>query len=196
MNYIILKFPITNKEYEYIEKEFGHLMYYNAWELIRKNKKNYHTDDIEDVVQEVRFASIQAVSYFKRQIYIESCMKVLEDHFNTTQNLAPTIKSQEVSKLKKLNKLWENRTKHGANRQKFGEREEKILEDMIVMHIPENARPDKNQDLKINPQFVTYYKTIIWNKQKNIGKKITKEKAIRNGMVSLSEYEYLGSGGI
>jgi hypothetical protein len=30
------------------------------------------------------------------------------------------------------------------------------------------------------------------NAQKSLGKKITREKGIRTGMVSLSEYDYLG----
>jgi hypothetical protein len=44
----------------------------------------------------------------------------------------------------------------------------------------------------MDSKFATYCKAITWNAQKSLGKKITREKSIRTGMVSLSEYDYLG----
>jgi len=32
----------------------------------------------------------------------------------------------------------------------------------------------------------------VWNQQRSMGKKITREKPLRAGMVSLSSFDYLG----
>lgn len=90
--------------------------------------------------------------------------------------------------------LWNNKTRHGANRQKFGDFQEELL-DMLLRTVPKDQWPDKNASLVIDGKFVTYCKQIIWNQQKQMGKKITREKSWRTGLVSLSEYDYLGSTG-
>ena len=70
-----------------------------------------------------------------------------------------------------------------------------ILLDKIVKEIvPLGVRPSKKQKLKFDTKFTTYCKAIAWNTQKSMGKKITKEKSIRSGQVSLSEFSYLGAG--
>jgi len=58
----------------------------------------------------------------------------------------------------------------------------------------EGERPDRFAPLSIDSKFATYCKAIVWNGQKSMGKKITREKSIRSGMVSLSEFDYLQSG--
>jgi hypothetical protein len=182
MDYILSNFGVTDDEYEQIKDLFDDLCHYASWQLIQKNVKNNHTDDQEDIVQEIRWASIKAAAYFKRQVYLESCMNVARSY----------VKDPDViAALDKLESLWHNRTKHGANKQKFGEPQEQELERIIDRYVPDSDRPKKRQPLQFNRKFVTYCKAIIWNRQKSLGKKITKEKAIRSGQVSLSEYDYL-----
>jgi hypothetical protein len=66
-----------------------------------------------------------------------------------------------------------------------------LLQKIVLEIVPANERPDKNDNLKIDAKFSTYCKAIVWNGQKSMGKKITREKSIRSGQVSLSEFDYL-----
>lgn len=181
MDYILQSFPVTETEYLQLDKMFGDLVHYAAWQLIRKNVKNNHINDVEDVAQDLRIALIEAGSYYKRQKYIEGCLEIAKQHTTGRANKA----------VLELENLWLNRTKHGANRQKFGPPQEQALEKIIKAHVPEQDRPNRKQELLIDKKFVTYCKTIAWNRQKCSGKKITKEKSIRQGMVSISEFDYL-----
>lgn len=183
MKEIVNSFPINEKEYNNLENKFGELCEYQAWQLIKKNSKNNHTDNQEDVAQDMRIALIRAASYYKRQCYIESCLK-----------LCGKYSKDKISNfiLKKLENLWKNKTRHGANRQKFGPEQEKILDKLVKCLVPISERPDKKAELIMDTKFITYCKAITWNAQKNLGKKITREKSIRTGMVSISEFDYLG----
>lgn len=176
-------FPVTEEEYRLLNEKFGELCEYQAWQLLKKNTKNNHTDGQEDIAQDMRMALLRAASYYKRQCYIESalnlCKKYAQDDF---------IKSV----IKQLFNLWKNKTRHGANRQKFGPYQEKILDKLVRCLVPIKDRPDKKMNLKMDSKFITYCKAITWNAQKALGKRITREKTIRTGMVSLSEYDYLG----
>jgi len=183
MDYIVRNFPISENEYLQLDKMFGDLAHYASWQLIRKNVKNNHTNDVEDVAQELRIALLEAGSYYKRQVYIENGINACKKH----------AKGVVLDVALELEYLWQNRTKHGANRQKFGEPQEKMLDQLLLEHVPENERPKKNEALRIDKKFITYCKTIAWNRQKSIGKKITKEKSIRAGCTSLSEFDYLGA---
>jgi hypothetical protein len=95
--------------------------------------------------------------------------------------------------LRELVLLWHNRTRHGANRQKFGIVQETLLYNIVKRVVPVKERPKKKSPLKIDDKFGTYCKAIAWNAQKSLGRKITKEKNIRSGMASLSDFDYLGS---
>ena len=179
---ITQRFPIKNEEYLELEKAFANLCRYAAWQLLKKNAKNNHTDDFEDINQELLISIIRAGSYYKRQIYIEQCFaaakKFVRDEFI-------------LFVLQELENLWHNRTRHGANRQKFGLPQEKLLERIIHQVVPKESRPDRCQPLRIDTKFATYCKAITWNAQKSMGRKITREKGIRTGQVSLSDYDYL-----
>lgn len=180
---IVNNYPITNAEYEELEKKFGSLCYYASWQLKKKNSKNSMTNDPEDDVQELRIALIRAGSYYKRQTYIESCFESLREH----------VKDRFIRSLvKQLVKLWLDRRRHGASRQKFGVFQEQILDRLVEKYVPKDYRPVKDKPLSITPVFSTYCKQIIWNAQKSLGKQITREKPLRTGMTSLSEYDYLG----
>ena len=183
MKEIINAFPISEKEYQFLEKKFGELCEYQAWQLIKKNSKNNHTDNQEDVAQDMRIALLRAASYYKRQCYIEACLKLCRK--NVSDDPSKCI-------LNELEDLWKNKTRHGANRQKFGPQQEKMLEKLVKCIVPIKDRPNKKADLVMDKKFITYCKAITWNAQKTLGKKITKERSIRTGMVSISEFDYLG----
>lgn len=218
-------FPITNSEYFNLENEFGRLAKKAAWELLRKNTRNNHTDDFDDINQELLMSIIRAGSYYKRQIYIEQCIIKSIEHigginaikllqyivsvskpddylrYEAKAALKRMPKSEAISAneflifvLQELVNLWHNRTRHGANRQKFGNFQERLLERIVREVVPKELRPDKKQPLKIDTKFATYCKAITWNAQKSMGRKITREKSIRTGIVSLSEFDYLQGG--
>jgi hypothetical protein len=180
---ICSKFPITIEEYALLDKKFGQLVEYIAWQLIKKNTRNSHTDEQQDVAQELKIALIRAGSYYKRQVYVELCLELCEKYAKDKfTNLV----------VKQLKKLWKNKTRHGASRQKFGGHQEMILDDLVKKIVPVKERPLKTRPLKIDGKFSVYCKSITWNAQKSMGKKITREKGFRSGMISLSEFDYLG----
>lgn len=177
-------FPISNEEYKDLEKSFGQLTKYASWQLLRKNAKNNHTDDFEDINQELIMSLIRAGSYYKRQVYIENCFVVAREH----------VSDAFIKRLvDELENLWHNRTRHGANRQKYGPVQEGLLDKIIKSYVPPEKRPKKNSQLKIDNKFSTYAKAITWNAQKSLGRRITKEKTIRTGQISLGDFDYLGS---
>lgn len=181
---IVNTFPITTEEYEILDKNFGRLCHYAAWQLKKKNSQNNQLNEPEDDVQELRIALIRAGSYYKRQTYIEECFQALYVH----------ARDRFIRRLlKHLLKLWADRRRHGANRQKFGEFQEEILERLVKKHVPKEFRPVRDQPLRLDAKFTTYCKQIIWNAQKSLGKKITRDKSWRTGLVSLSEYDYLAT---
>jgi hypothetical protein len=181
---IVNTFPVTEEEYENLNKMFGNLAHYAVWQLHRKNSKNNHTNEPDDDVQELRIALLRAGSYYKRQTYIEGCFDVLNKF----------VKDKFIKRIiKQLKQLWINRRRHGANKQVFGVFQERILEKLVVKYVSMDYRPNREQPLKIDGKFSTYLKQIVWNAQKNLGKRITREKSFRSGMVSLSEYDYLGA---
>lgn len=181
---ITKNFPITEKEYLELDKKFGDLCLYQSWQLIKKNSRNNFIESQEDIAQDMRIALLRAASYYKRQVYIEKCLELCEKH----------VKDDFVkSVIIELKHLWKNKTRHGANRQKYGPHQEKMLEKLVRCLVPKEDRPDKKAPLVMDSKFFTYAKAITWNQQKSMGKRITREKSIRTGMVSLSEYDYLGA---
>jgi hypothetical protein len=179
---IVHNFPITEEEFLDLDKKFSKLCWHAAHELKKKNTNNNFIDDPEDIKQELQMSMLRAGSYYKRQVYIEKCLDVAKKF----------VEDKLILKvLLELENLWENRTRHGANRQKYGAFQENLLEKIIRNFVPKENRPNKNAPLKMDSKFVTYCKAIVWNGQKSMGKKITREKSIRSGMVSLSEFEFL-----
>lgn len=183
MKHIHDSFPVTEDEYLMLDGKFGELCEYQAWQLIKKNTRNNHTDSQEDVAQDMRIALLRAASYYKRQCYIEECLDACKREAKD-----PVVKSV----VRQLAGLWKNKTRHGANKQKFGPHQEKMLDKLVKSLLPSKKRPDRKASLRMDAKFITYCKAITWNAQKSLGKKITREKGIRTGMVSLSEYDYLG----
>lgn len=182
MEYIFNNFPITPQEYQKLDKDFGDLALFASWQLISRNKNNNQINEVEDVAQELRMSLIHAGCYYKRQVYLEACMTVLKEYVKT---------KKAIIQLETLEDLWKNKTKHGAGKQKFGIKEEEILDNLVSKYVPADKRPDKQQPLIIDKKFIRYCKAIAWNRQKFLGKKITKERSFRVGCVSLSEHTYL-----
>ncbi len=176
-------FSITSHEYELLEDEFSQLCYFVSWQLMQNNSKNNHQHEIEDFKQELLMAVIRAGSYYKRQTWIESVFVKL-DQFVPKETIWSEIN-------KSLQYLWSKKTQHGAYKRKFGEEQEDILEMLAGKFVPEIEMPSKNAQIIINNKFKIYAKRIIWNASRFIGKKITKEKTIRVGQVSLSEHDFL-----
>jgi len=167
-----------------LNKKFGDLCEYAAWQLIKKNSRNNHTDEQQDIAQDLRISLIRAGSYYKRQTYIEQCLSLCEKY----------AKDRFIVYLvRELRELWKNKTRHGANRQKYGPFQERILERLVRKLVPKKERPNRYADLRMDSKFTTYCKAIVWNGQKSMGKKITREKTIRAGQVSISEFDYLGA---
>lgn len=183
---IFRSFPISDSEYRGLEAKFGDLCNFAAWQLVRKNLHNNTTDDPEDIIQELKMSLLHAGSYYKRQIYIESCFAIAKQHCHDgfLRGL-----------LGELETLWFDRRRHGARRQKFGEHQEKLLDRIVLASVPADVRPRKDRPLDIDRQFATYCKSVTWNQQRSMGRKITRERAIRHGLVSLSEFDYLGGCG-
>lgn len=183
MELICKKFPISEEEYYLLNDKYGKLVEHEAWDLMRKNSKNNHTDEQIDIAQELRIALLRAGSYYKRQTYIEKCLSLCEKH----------VKDEFLRLvIDELKWLWSNKTRHGANKQKFGPHQEKILELIVENYVPKNYLPDRLAKLKLDAKFSRYCKSITWNRQRALGKHITREKSIRTSLVSLSEYDYLG----
>jgi hypothetical protein len=181
---VFKNFPVSNDEYIKLDKKFGQLCYYASWQLIRKNSANNHQFDLEDVSQELMVAVLRAASYYKRQVYIDSSLTALQ-----------SAKLDKTSKfiLKELENLWKNRTRHGASRQKFGDYQEQILKDFCKKFLPANLIPPVDRPLIMETKFLTYCKQILWNATKHLGRKISREKPLRAGQVSLSDHDYLSS---
>jgi len=186
MEHVYKRFPVSEDEFQELEDKYGKLTKYQSWQLIRKNDKNNHTEDPEDFFQDLSISLLRAGSYFKRQTYIERCLELCRKH----------AKDRFLKRLvRELIKLWENKTRHGANRQKFGIYQERLLEKLVRTLVPAHERPSRKAGLILDhPKFKAYCKAITWNEQKAAGKKITREKSLRSGQVSLSEYDYLGVG--
>ncbi len=181
---IVKKFPITTAEYVELEKKLGKLCSFAAWQLHKKNSKNAMTNEVDDDIQELNIALIRAGSYFKRQVFIEDSLAALQKH----------AKDRFIARLvTQLTKLWTDRRQHGANRQRFGDHQEELLEKLLEKYVPQEERPDRHAHLNIDAKFMRYAKRIIWNAQKALGKHITKEKSWRNGLVSISEFDFLAS---
>lgn len=183
-NDICLTYRINDEEYAELDEKFTKLVYFAAHALKRKNTRNNHTDEIEDISQDLQLSVLRAGSYYKRQIYIEKCL-ALAKKYSEGDTLIHNI-------VLELENLWQNRTRHGANRQKYGPHQEKLLDKIVRRVVPEEERPRKKAKLKFDSKFSTYCKAIVWNTQKSMGKKITREKSIRSGLVSLSEFDLWG----
>ncbi len=150
--------------------------------MSRNNVKNNHTEDIDDIMQQLRMSVVRAGRYHKRQVYIEACLEVAEKYAEDT------FLKEIVQELKFL---WANKTKHGANKQKFGPYQEKLLDLIVLKCVPIELRPDSKADLRIDDKFHNYCKGITWNQQKSMGRKISRERVVRSGQVSLSEFDFL-----
>ena len=185
MSEIFKNYPVTTDEFDVLHEKYGRLCHDISWDLLKRNNRNNHTDEEEDINQEILISLMHAASYYKRQTYIKDCLVLCEKYAKDKKFIAIMVEE--------LNDLWSNRKRHGAGRQKFGAYQEKLLDKLVKLLVPKSKRPSKHAPLKTDAEFGPYCKSIAWNRQRALGKKITREKGIRSGMASLSEYDYLGS---
>ncbi len=130
------KFPISNEEYAALDKQYSRLCWKASHELKRKNSRNNFTDDAEDIYQELVAAMLRAGSYYKRQVYIENCLALAKEY--ASDDLIGRI-------VYELEDLWANRTRHGANRQKYGPFQEQLLERIVSQIVPARLRPRRTE---------------------------------------------------
>jgi hypothetical protein len=179
-------FPSPKTNIKNLSEDLETLSTSNLGSSKKRNVNNNYIDDQEDIVQDLRIAMLRAGSYFKRQTYIEASLKAVLEHTNHKDSFEHLVAG-------KLAELWDDRKRHGANRQKFGPLQERLLERLSRNTSPKSVVRIVNKPLQIDHRFVAYCKGITWNEQKRLGKMITREKSIRCGMVSLSEFDFLGA---
>ena len=176
------KFIVTNEEFEKLQKEFGQLCYFISWQLLKKNVKNNHTEDMQDISQNLQMSMLRAGVSYKRQCYIERsfelCKEYAKDEFL-------------VKLLNELWYLWSNRKNKGKTKTKFSANQEELLDTILKKVVPSKQIPNPSDELEVDEKFINYCKSIMWNEQKSIGKKITRERSIRSSSVSLSEFSHL-----
>lgn len=181
---LISRFKVTDKEWLMLEKSFGKLCVFQTNDFLSRNTKTNHTDDYEDVLQEAKQAVLIAALYHKRQTYIKKCIDVLCEY---------EMDKNDSTIFEKLKNDWENKTKHGAKRQRFGIKQEISLDNLVQKYVPNDKKPDPKSELEVDFKFAKYCKQISWNRLKTMGKKITKERSIRSGSVSINEFDYVAS---
>jgi len=180
---IFKRFEVTNEDYLLLEKNFDKLCKFVAWRLKQSNARNNCTDELDDFIQDMRIAVLYAGAYYKRQTYIEECLTLLAKH----------LKDRFLRlMLMELISRWENKGKSGEERERFDVYHEEILENLVKENIPDKIRPSRKRPLVIDKRFPIYCKNIIWNKKKAVGRKITKERSLRGGLVSLTQFAYIG----
>lgn len=179
VDYILRNYPVSNEEYAELETSFDKLCMFAAHQLLNGNLKNNHTDELDDVIQSLRWAVVNAACYYKRQQYLEDCFKVYKEHITNKKALKT---------LSMLEDLWRNRTK---KRQRFTEQNEMELDQLLNEYVKKEFRPNKNAPLVIDNRFKIYAKSCMWNFVRSIGKGITKMKSLRSKMVSLSQYDHV-----
>jgi hypothetical protein len=158
-------FPLTTAEYEQLEDELGDLLHFIAWKFLRCNQQANHTEEEADVCQELRIALMIGAAYFKRQTWVEACFDVLP----------------ESPDVKRLKQGWDNRKK-----KHFGEKHEEELADLVGRLVPASERPSKRASLAVDGAFKGYAKSIVYNRLKQLGKRLVREKPLRVGCLSLS----------
>ncbi len=178
----LAQFKLTDEEWQQIYNKFWKLCRHQAKSLLNMNMKGSHTDDQDDIEQEMHQSMIVAAMYHKRQCYIEACFKSLKE-FSKDEAI--------IEMVSKLESVWRNKTKSGGVRQRFGSHQEKILYRLVNSYVPYAVRPSVNTPFKADEKFERYCKANTWNRIKTLGRKITKERSLRNGMASLSNFSHL-----
>lgn len=175
---VLSKFRLSDKEWIDLDKKYGKLCKFQARTLLDKNTTSMHTEDYEDIEQEMRQSMIVAALYAKRHKYIEDCFEIGNKIIKDDKNLFT---------LNKLESIWRNKAT------RFTRVHDQMLEDLMINCVPENYRPSPNTPLDVDSsKFKAYCKGITWNRCKAMGRKITKERPLRSGIVSLSKFDFSG----
>lgn len=183
-NEMYKKFKVSDEEYVEMCNKFKKLCYAQAWDVIRRNSSNNHNFDIEDLIQTQLLSALKSTIYLKFYRYTEKCFAVCEKYVST---------KKDKKLLDKLLGFWNNRKRHGAHRRTFNSQHEEQLEELVLKLVPEKEIPKPQDPIEMDAAFGVYFKSCTWNSTRSVGKSITKEKNLRVGMCSLSDYDYLGT---
>lgn len=180
--YIQKRYPITNEEFEVLEKKYGKLCWFAASKLASSNKKS--EEDLQDFHSEILIGMFRAGSYYKRQTFIENVLEYLN-------KCRVYMSAEDLTSLKMLIKTWDRKAD-------FTEIHEVIIRDILAKY--QDAIADKTPSdtftLQFNEKFEVYCKAIIWNTKKSLGQSISKENEHRCQEVSLDEWGFLEGGDV
>ena len=171
-------FCITSTEYIQIKDKIGDLPWTIGWQFLRQSPPNAHTEEIEDLSQDVWLSICGAVHCIKRQKYVKEAFKLIEK-FN------PNNKEKQ-----RLEDRWNHRA--GTGKKSFHIEEELELRNLVNQTIPKEIRPDPYLELKINDKILPYLKSAMYNKSKRkIGTNI-KERPLRKSSISIQTLQESG----
>lgn len=160
-------FNVTEDEYAELDEAFGRLCHKAAWDAVRK----YPAYDVYDVSQEIFIAMIRSGSQYKRKAYFSRAEQYLE---SLGLGDLPMVKTC----LKRFN-----------NHVLTPEEEHAFL--LLMDCLPETGeKPSSKDPLILDKNASSYIKTCLWNQQRCWLKSTGKERSLRKGEVSLSEYDH------
>ena len=131
-------------------------------------------DSFDDITQEILIDMYSAACYYKRFLHLENSFEIAKRYTS----------GSTLIKINQLETDWKNRKHHGARKSKFGLEEENELETIIKENVPESEAP-KIKKIDVS-KFKNYASQCMWNRERNLGKRITKMASINKNMVSLS----------
>lgn len=175
--YIQKKYPVTNEEFEVLEKKYGKLCWFAASNLTYSNRKS--EEDLQDFHSEILIGMFRAGSYYKRQTFIENVFEYLD-------KCKIYMEPIDISSLQTLKNTWKRKAD-------FNETHEVIIREILKKYedaINEDA-PKDNLTLQFDEKFEIYCKSIIWNTKKSLGQSISKENKYKCKEISLDEWEFL-----
>jgi hypothetical protein len=180
--YIQKKYPISNQEYDILNKQYGKLCWFAATKLARSNRRE--EEDLQDFHSEIQIGMFRSGSYYKRQVFIDKTLRYLKafiPHMNVT----------ELDLYNSLRNKWSGKKNH------FGEKEEAQLRQLFdVCKRLDKRVPDPEKPLFMGKRFNIYCKAIIWNTYKALGQHVSKENERRNKEISLDEWSFLEGGDV
>lgn len=180
--FIQKRYPVTDSEFEILEKKYGKLCWFAASKLASSNNKS--EEDLQDFHSEILIGMFRAGSYYKRQTFIENVFEFLD-------NCKIYMKNEDLNILKTLKTCWNRK----AN---FTEKQEVIIRELLEEYKNSSNinAPSEKDPLLMDSKFDIYCKAIIWNTQKALGQNISKENEHKNKEISLDEWSFLEGGDI
>lgn len=178
VEWIHKEYSIGSEEWELLEKRLGNLCRKITWQLLRQNHIA-NSDNFEIWNTEIQMALVRAACYYKRQCYLKKALSALE-------SIKGRMNEQDRIEAEALLSRWRSRPKNGEPR--FSREHEKRLAKLLAKSAAESA--PKKESLVFDREFEPYAKRIIWNAQKTLGRKMSKQKQEAT-MLSLDDLAFL-----